>query len=54
MDRMTVKEAGAPWGITTRRVQFLCEQERVSGAQKKPLGRIAAPLMNQMEVWHDE
>ena len=33
MDLMTAKEAGNLWGITPRRVQALCEQGRVTGAE---------------------
>lgn len=38
MEWMTVQEAGALWGITTRRAQFLCANGKVEGAQK--LGNI--------------
>jgi len=34
MDLMTAREAGKMWGITTRRVQVLCEKGRVSGAER--------------------
>ena len=32
MDYMTAKEAATKWGISQRRVQILCEQERILGA----------------------
>ena len=38
MDWMTAKEAGELWGITTRRVQVLCDNGQISGATR--LGRI--------------
>ena len=34
MEWITAKEAGILWGITTRRVQILCNDEKVKGAQK--------------------
>ena len=34
MDLMTAKEASRLWGITARRVQFLCEQGKVNGAER--------------------
>jgi len=34
MEWMTVQEAGALWGITTRRAQYLCAKDKVIGAQK--------------------
>jgi predicted DNA-binding ArsR family transcriptional regulator len=34
MEWMTVKEAGAIWGITTRRAQYLCSNGQVKNAQK--------------------
>ena len=38
MDWMTAKEAGELWGITTRRVQVLCDNGQIDGATR--LGRI--------------
>ncbi|KJR46160.1 hypothetical protein UF75_3447 [Desulfosporosinus sp. I2] len=32
MDYITVKEAVEKWGITARRVQVLCAQDKISGA----------------------
>ncbi|MDD2482416.1 MAG: DNA-binding protein [Lutispora sp.] len=32
MDYITAKEASEKWGITTRRVQVLCAQNKISGA----------------------
>lgn len=32
MDYITAKEAAEKWGISQRRVQVLCEQERIKGA----------------------
>jgi len=32
---MTVQEAAAKWGITARRVQILCVQNRIPGSLKK-------------------
>ena len=34
MDWMTTKEAAALWGVTMRRVQFLCENGLLDGATK--------------------
>ena len=34
MDYMTLKEASEKWGISERRVQKLCEGERIPGAVK--------------------
>ena len=34
MDFITVKEAAEKWGVSTRRVQILCAQDRVKGAYK--------------------
>jgi len=31
MDYMTVKEAALKWGITRRRVQKLCDENRIDG-----------------------
>ena len=31
MDYMTAKEAAAKWGITRRRVQKFCEENRIDG-----------------------
>jgi hypothetical protein len=38
MDWMTAKEAGELWGITTRRVQVLCDNNQIEGVMR--LGRI--------------
>lgn len=35
MDYMTVKEAGAAWGVSARMATIYCEQGRVPGALKK-------------------
>lgn len=32
MDYMSVSEAATKWNISTRRIQVLCAQERISGA----------------------
>ncbi len=32
MDYITAKEASEKWGITTRRVQVLCAQNKIVGA----------------------
>jgi len=32
---MTVQETAAKWGITARRVQILCVQNRIPGSLKK-------------------
>lgn len=32
MDYMTAKEAAEKWGITPRRVQILCAQDKIQGA----------------------
>jgi hypothetical protein len=34
MDWMTTKDAAELWGISTRRVQILCDNGKVSGAAK--------------------
>ena len=34
MEWMTAKEAGELWGLTARRVQILCDNGKVNGAQK--------------------
>ncbi len=34
MFMITVKDAAAKWGVTTRRVQYLCKQGRIPGAQR--------------------
>jgi hypothetical protein len=34
MDLMTTKQAAEQWGVTMRRVQSLCEQGSVKGAEK--------------------
>ncbi|MDR3091020.1 MAG: helix-turn-helix domain-containing protein [Clostridiales bacterium] len=34
MDYMTAREAAELWGITARRVQALCENNQVHGAQR--------------------
>jgi len=34
MDYMTAKEAAAKWGITRRRVQKLCEENRIDGVMR--------------------
>jgi hypothetical protein len=35
LDYLTAKETGEKWGITARRVAYLCENGRVPGALKK-------------------
>ena len=32
MDYITAREAAEKWGVTTRRVQVLCTQEKIPGA----------------------
>lgn len=34
MEYITAKEAAEKWGISERRVQVLCEQNRVQGVQR--------------------
>jgi len=34
MNYITVKEAAEKWGVSTRRVQFLCNQNRIKGASR--------------------
>ena len=34
MEYITAKEAAAKWGISERRVQVLCEQNRIKGVQR--------------------
>ena len=31
---MTVQEAAEKWGVTSRRVQILCKENRISGASR--------------------
>lgn len=38
MDYMTLKEAGAKWGITPRQINYYCAEGRIPGAQM--IGRI--------------
>ena len=35
MNYLTAKETGEKWGLTSRRVAYLCEEGRVAGAMKK-------------------
>ena len=35
MDYMTLKEAAEKWGVTPRRVNYLCAAGRIHGAVKK-------------------
>lgn len=32
MDYLSVRQTAEKWGLSTRRVQILCTQERISGA----------------------
>ncbi len=34
MDYISVREAAAKWGISERRVQKLCEEERIKGQRR--------------------
>jgi hypothetical protein len=34
MDYMSIKEASEKWGISSRRIQILCSEGRVSGAER--------------------
>lgn len=34
MDYISVKEASEKWGITTRRIQILCNANRIEGAKR--------------------
>ncbi|KUO72349.1 MAG: hypothetical protein APF81_21855 [Desulfosporosinus sp. BRH_c37] len=34
MDYLSVKEMSEKWGITTRRIQVLCKQNRIDGAKR--------------------
>ena len=34
MEMMTAKEAAAKWGVTPRRVQGLCKEGRIKGAER--------------------
>ncbi len=34
MDYISVREASEKWGISERRIQKLCEQNRIDGAMK--------------------
>ena len=34
MEFITVKEAAEKWGVTPRRVQILCSQEKIKGAYR--------------------
>ena len=37
MEWFTTKEAAELWGITTRRVQILCDRGKVNGVEQIPL-----------------
>jgi len=34
MDYLSVKEMSEKWGITVRRIQVLCKQNRIDGAKR--------------------
>lgn len=34
MDYMSIAEASKKWGISTRRIQILCSEERIPGAER--------------------
>jgi len=34
MDYLSIKQTSEKWGISTRRIQKLCGEERISGATK--------------------
>ena len=34
MEYITVKQAAEKWGVTPRRVQILCAEERIKGAYR--------------------
>lgn len=34
MEYMTIKEASELWGLSVRRIQTLCDEERIEGATK--------------------
>jgi hypothetical protein len=34
MDYMSIAEASKKWGISTRRIQILCTEERIPGAER--------------------
>lgn len=34
MDYLSVKQTAEKWGITTRRLQILCSQDRIEGAMR--------------------
>ncbi len=34
MDYMSIAEASKIWGISTRRIQILCSEERIPGAER--------------------
>lgn len=40
MDYITAKEMAIRWGLTTRRVQVLCEQDKIEGVTR--LGKVWA------------
>lgn len=40
MDYITAKEMAIKWGLTTRRVQVLCEQGKIAGVTR--LGKVWA------------
>ena len=50
MEYITAKEAANKWGISERRVQVLCEQDRIDGVQR--LGKAWAIPKNAMKP-HD-
>ena len=34
MDYLSIKQTSEKWGISTRRIQILCNQNRIAGATK--------------------
>ena len=48
MDFMTIKQASEKWGICTRRVQTLCTEGRIDGAE-----RLGHQWVNSLQVCLD-
>ena len=48
MDFMTIKQASEKWGICTRRVQTLCTEGRIDGAE-----RLCHQWVNSLQVCLD-
>ena len=59
MDYITAKEASEKWGLTTRRVQILCQKDKIKGVTR--LGKVWAipvdaekPRDGRMTKYHSD